>query len=226
MLDSKKICFITCVNNEKTYEKSLFSIKNLNIPTNFKIETIYIANSKGITQAYNQGMQNSDAKYKVYMHQDVFIINKNFISDFITVFEQDKNIGMIGILGSKTIPANGVWWKSQNLYGKVYDSHTGKLELLQLNTVENKYEIVEAIDGFIMITQYDLPWREDIFNGWHFYDTSQSIEFKKAGYKIAIPEQTEPWCIHDCGIVNFKNGYEECRRIFLNAYAKNIFPTD
>ncbi|QZY56323.1 glycosyltransferase [Crassaminicella profunda] len=224
MLSPKKIAFITCVNNEEMYEEALLYIKNLYIPEDYTIETLCIKNAESITKGYNQAIKDSDAKYKVYMHQDVFIINKNFIVDFIDIFETHKSIGMIGVAGTQTIPLNGIWWESNTRYGKVYDSHSGKLELLNFNTIENEYEIVKAIDGLIMITQYDIPWREDLFDGWHFYDLSQSIEFHKGGYEVVIPKQNPPWCIHDCGIVNTKNGYEAYRDLFLNEYAKDIFP--
>ena len=29
---------------------------------------------------------------------------------------------------------------------------------------------VEGVDGLLMATQYDIPWREDLFDGWDFYD--------------------------------------------------------
>ena len=29
---------------------------------------------------------------------------------------------------------------------------------------------VEAIDGLLMATQYDIPWREYLFYMWVFYD--------------------------------------------------------
>ena len=63
----------------------------------------------------------------------------------------------------------------------------------------------EAIDGFIMITQYDVPWREDLFTKWDFYDCSQSMEFIRHGYKVIVPNMKEPWCVHDCGFIDFKN---------------------
>ncbi|SCN21294.1 Chondroitin polymerase [Clostridium sp. N3C] len=222
MVDNK-ICFITCVNNERVYEESLIYIKNLNIPEGFVVEYRALRNQKSITSAYNFAMKDCDAKYKVYLHQDVFIINKNFIFDILEVFN-NENIGMIGVAGSKAIPTNGVWWESNKTYGKVYDSHTGKISLLQFSEVVEKYETVKAIDGLIMITQYDIPWRENIFDGWHFYDISQSIEFIKAGYEVVIPKQKEPWCIHDCGIVNVRNGYDYYREKFLKEYSKDIFP--
>lgn len=220
MANHKKICFITLVNDEKTYEKALFHIKQLNIPKGYTVEILSIKNVKNMTKGYNQGMSRSDAKYKVYLHQDVLIINKDFIKDFLTIFKKYPTIGLMGVAGSKTIPANGIWWESPHRYGQVYDSHTGKMMLLRFNNVEDEYEKVKAIDGLMMITQYDIPWREDIFDGWHFYDTSQSIEFERAGFEVVVPKQNTPWCIHDCGIVNVENGYEKYRSIFLEEYMK------
>ena len=75
-----------------------------------------------------------------------------------------------------------------------------------------------------MITQYDLSWREDIFDGWHFYDLSQSIEFLRKGLNIVVPSQQTSWCIHDCGYVNASNEFEEYRNKFLDTYSKDILP--
>lgn len=222
MLDHKKICFITCVNDEQTYEEALLYIQQLNIPEDYSIEALCIRNAKSLSKGYNDALKKSDAKYKVYMHQDVFIINKNFIKDFIYIFENHKTIGMLGVAGTKTIPSSGIWWESPYKYGKVYDSHSGIMELLDFDRVKNEYEKIKAIDGLIMITQYDIPWREEIFDGWHFYDMSQSLEFQKAGYEVAVPKQDTPWCIHDCGIVNMQNNYGKYRNIFLSEYAKEL----
>ena len=63
---------------------------------------------------------------------------------------------------------------------------------------------VEAVDGLLMVTQYDLKWREDIFTGWDFYDASQSQEFLQNGYKVVVPYMETAWCVHDDGILNLK----------------------
>ena len=126
--------------------------------------------------------------------------------------------------GAKTAPPNDVWWESNHKYGKVYDSHTGTMQLLAFKEVDQKYESTMCIDGLIMATQYDINWREDIFTGWHFYDVSQCIEFIKKGYEVLVPRQESPWCIHDCGIVNLDNGYNHYQDCFLAEYSKDIFP--
>ena len=66
------------------------------------------------------------------------------------------------------------------------------------------------------MTQYDLRWRDDIFRGWHFYDASQCMEYIKAGYCVAIPKQSLPWCVHNAN--STLNGYIENQQLFLREY--------
>lgn len=221
-MNNRKISFISCVNNFKKYNIALQHIRSLKIPEGYQTETIVIEKATSLTSGYNKGMERSDAKYKVYLHQDVNILNENFIHDIITLFEKYPNLGMLGVAGSKTLP-NGVWWNSIASYGKVYyvTPNRGTRGLLSMGKVRNDYEKVQAIDGLIMITQYDLKWREDLFKGWHFYDVSQSCEFIKSGYEVGIPRQESPWCFHDHGIVNM-SGYEENRNIFVENYKDYI----
>ena len=98
-----------------------------------------------------------------------------------------------------------------------YPPKKRKIGFMSQRSVRGDYEKVRAIDGFIMVTQYDLVWREDLFQGWHFYDVSQSMEFEKAGYEVGVPKQTSPWCLHDTGVTNLIN-YEETRSLFVRNY--------
>jgi GT2 family glycosyltransferase len=222
-MNQQKICFITCVNDETIYQESLIYINHLILPEGFEVEIIAVRNAAYITKAYNEAMQSSDAKYKVYLHQDIFIINKNFITDVIDIFQQDKKVGMIGMVGAEKLPTNACWWEAKNRYGNVYDSHKGYMARDSFNDFEQKFKPVQAIDGILMITQQDVSWREDLFKGWHFYDISQSIEFAKKGYQIVVPNQVEPWCIHDCGITPVGEVYEKYRNVFLEEYSEWAF---
>ena len=217
-MDNNTISFIYCVNNDMLYENSIDFISQLNIPIGYNIEVIQIKGAKSISSGYNEGMKKARGKYKVYLHQDVYIINQNFIKDIIDIFE-NNSIGIIGCAGSKDIPDNLVWWESKSLFGKVYEIRNSNMKLLNFNNPTNKYEEVSLLDGFILITQYDIPWREDVFDGWHFYDISQSLEFKKQNKKVVVAYQQIPWCIHDCGIVSMDN-YYIYRDKLVNEYFK------
>ena len=221
-MNNKKIAFITCVNDDILYEECLRYISNLVIPEGYEIDTIAIKEATSMTSGYNEAMKSTDAKYKVYLHQDTFIINKNFINDIISIFKLDDSIGIIGMVGSKNIPNNAIWWEASKKYGKVYESHTGNIKILSFDEGDYVYEEVKAIDGLIMITQQDMFWREDLFEGWHFYDISQCLEFILAGYKVIVPDQKTPWCIHDCGLVNIKNGYDKYKEVLLQNYKEHI----
>ena len=58
-------------------------------------------------------------EYKVFMHQDVFILNKNLIEDLISIFHSNAQIGMIGMAGSKKMPKDCIMW-SDKLIGNIF----------------------------------------------------------------------------------------------------------
>ena len=142
-MNNRKIAFITCVSDERKYAECRHYLDRLHIPEGYNVDVISIQEASSMAAGYNAGMESSDAKYKIYLHQDVFIHNVSFISDLLAVFDGNEQIGLL------------------------------------------------------LATQYDIAWREDLFDGWHFYDISQCMEFKKAGYKVAVPWQEEAWCCHD-----------------------------
>lgn len=218
------IAFITCVNDEEMYKECIKFIDNLIVPEGFCIRKIAIRNAKSMASGYNEAMENNDCKYKVYLHQDTLIINRNFIIDFTKEFDDDNSIGMLGVIGTEKLLSDGVWWHGTKCFGKLYQSGSGIMLLDNHDTDELLTRQVQAIDGLIMITQYDVKWKEDIFDGWHFYDISQCIEFYKAGYRVCIPKQTTPWCIHACSIPQIDDKYQIYRNRFLEYYSKDIFP--
>lgn len=213
-MDDKKICFIACVNQDKYEQEMLKYINHLEIPEGYTVECLSIREAKSMTAGYNEGMMSSEAKYKVYLHQDVFIVNPHFIQDMLDIFA-DESIGMLGMVGAPQMPENAIMWNAPRV-GKIYYSAIYESKESEIGRIEGKYCEVEAIDGLLMATQYDLPWREDLFHNWDFYDASQSQEFIRKGYKVVVPNQEQPWCIHDDGFYNLKNYYES-RKIF-NAY--------
>ena len=214
-MNEKKIAFIICVNDEQEYFESRYYLDRLIIPDEYEKDVLVIQDAPSMTAGYNAGMQSSDAKYKVYMHQDVFIKNPHFIEEMLEVFHSDNNIGMMGMVGCSTLGKDAVavtaWDK-----GKIEDN------CVQSKLTNSKEDgicsQVQAVDGLLLATQYDIPWREDLFDGWDFYDISQCMEFRKWGYKVVVPYQTEAWCYHDNAYSKMQK-YEYYRELFINEYA-------
>lgn len=218
-MNKKKVSFIICTNHDQYFRECKEYIQNLIIPTGYSTEVVPITNATSMCAGYNQGIRESDAKYKVYLHQDVFILNRNFLSDTLKIFAANDRIGMLGMVGTKRLPDNGCMWTTP--------MRTGALRSCVLNTVDDYFDLpisktrgsapVQAVDGLLIMTQYDLPWREDLKLGWDFYDISQSLEFINAGYRIVVPYQDTPWVLHDNGFLHL-GGYHKARKSFLQEY--------
>lgn len=217
----KKVAFIIPSTGKGREEETEKYIEHLKLPQGIETEIHVINGAASMTQAYNYGMKITDAEYKVYLHEDVYIRNPYFIYDFLHIFEQSEKIGMIGVMGSRMIPKNEIWWESGKTVGKTLEDKTVLVK--ETRGVEEimGYEKVMAIDGQIMVTCHDIPWREELFEGWHYYDVSQSIEFLKRGYEVVVPEQQVPWCLHDCGI-GLNSGFEESRKRFCQNYSEYL----
>lgn len=199
-MNNKKIAFIICTNDVQYYNECVRYIQDLYIPADYVIDIIAIQDADSIAQGYNAGMRASDALYKVYIHQDTFILNRHFLYDILTIFMKDKKIGMIGVLGARELPKDANCYLKWDTGRLIAYSGEKAYDLTVYQDKEREYVKVKAIDGLIMITQADIPWREDILDGWDFYDVSQSLEMDRHGYKVVIPYQENPWCYHDCGV--------------------------
>ncbi len=217
MVDENKICFIICANDETQLQECILYLSLLHVPKGCETDLIIVRDAVSMAAGYNEGMAASDAKYKIYLHQDTFIVESLFLDKVLELFRGDEGIGMVGIIGIEQLPGDGIMW-----HGKRCGNFYRLEELLEkgVDDVEQQRSgsrEVEAVDGFLMATQYDIPWREDIFCGWDFYDISQCMEFRRAGYRIVVPGQKENWVIHCCESPSLWH-YEENRHIFLKEY--------
>ncbi len=217
MQDRDKICFIMCCNNSQYQKECISYLEELDKPKGYEIEILPVTGAKSMASGYNQGMRQSDAKYKVYLHQDVFIWNRRFLYDLLEIF-RDVKIGMFGVLGGTFVPNNGILYSAWNT-GRTYACDTQAAGVKEGdNPAPGICQEVKALDGMLMAAQYDIPWREDLFDKWDFYDIAQSFEFRKQGYLLVVPHQKKPWCMHDCGRTKLQD-YNEGRRILLQEYS-------
>ncbi len=224
------IAFIICVNKEWFYEECCKYIKQLEVPEGYRVEIIPIYNARSMTSGYQMGMKQTNAKYKIYLHQDVMCIYKNMLFETLHIFEQDESIGLLGVAGCKVMPVSGVWWEAEaetsyyNLYQDLIVEMDGRNDEPGVTKYQNKYyQQVMALDGVFLMTSHDVDWREDMFTGWHMYDVSQSMEFLRKGYKVIIPKTENIWILHDEKYhTHLDSGYHRSRLDYLKEYRKEL----
>lgn len=216
MVDERKICFVICANKEQQLQECIMYLSLLHIPDGYHTDVITVADAVSVTAGYNEAMRESDAKYKIYLHQDVFIIEHYFLDCLLKLFQEDRKIGIIGIDRNREFTGDGVLWHEKEDREFTYWSAS---VLCGDKTAGSGYDCkeVEAVDGLLMATQYDIPWREDLFNDSTCYDVSQCMEFKRMGYRIVIPVQGKDWVTYAGGIPDFWT-YHDNRKILWREY--------
>ena len=224
-LNNTRVAFITCVNSDEWYDECQLYLKHLNVPAGMRVEFIPVRQAQSMCAGYNIGQQQSTAKYKVYLHQDTLVVNKNLIADLLKLFADD-NIGAIGVIGCRSLPASGVWWDGLRTYGRVL--HACEPESVvdsHCKEPAGPLQEVEAVDGLFIATQYDIPWREDLFTGWHLYDTSMCKEMQRRGLKVVVPNQSEDfWCIHCPKEKPLAAEYKKYQKLFVKEYGQELNP--
>ncbi len=204
-------CFITCVTDEASYQCSLQHIKALDVPAGYEIETRKIAGATNMAAVYDDAMHSSDAKYKIYLHDNAFILEPRLLHHLLDIFRNPK-VGMVGITGGTRIPASGVWYHDPlhsfgyfmgsfprlGLIGSLIPKawNRERIRPFRYLPVLGKYILAVCVDGVFMATQYDIPWRKDLYGGFIYYEGPHSLEFIKRGYEVVVARQDKPWVLH------------------------------
>ena len=214
----KKIAVIIHKTEEDLYNQLIDSVKKLNVPKGCTLDIVPVEGDEKFA-AYNAAMKENDAKFKIYIDEKVTLLDKNILVNILKLFKSDKKIGVIGISGAINISTHGVCLDSAKRCGKVFMGAEKKL--VNWGDIKGDYQEVESVDGFLMATQYDIDWREDIFHSNSFGDNAQCLEFRRKGYKVVVMNTEEPiiWFNQEKWLIDGLS-----RENFLNEYSEDIYP--
>ena len=90
-MKDRTILVVVCVNNEELFEQCERQIRNLLFP-DYVVQIFPIRDAKSMASAYNRALS-YPAKYKVYIHQDTYLINREM---FYLILFKDEKLGLIG----------------------------------------------------------------------------------------------------------------------------------
>lgn len=221
--DEDQIAVILCANDALYTSECIAYLKRLLLPPGKTLEIIVVQDAPGMAAGYNMAMQSSRAKIKLYIHQDTFVIRRDMLCQLAQAFQEDEKLGMIGIFGSTDLQESAMWYQSAWENSRLNLYQDAVLNILKsVSTVtQGKLEEARAIDGVFIATGADVWWREDLFDGWHYYDISQGYEFRKQGLKTAFINDDEIWVLHETTMrKDPEDLYGRYRRIFIETYMK------
>ena len=205
-----EIVFVICTNDDDYLDECRYYIEKLRMPEGVSVSVVPIRNPQSMTSGYNDALKQAKAKYKIFLHQDVFIVNRDFINEIISCFNKDDNIGIIGIAGTRKL-INAQAWSSLDVGGCYSIGTFSGLGLVgvkpDISDPVGEYEEADYVDGMLMATSCDIDWDERI-DAFHFYDLSQCIRYREKGLKTVVIKQGEPWIFHDFGPLNLETYYQ------------------
>ena len=179
-LDEHKICLITAVSDWDKYNESLATWQNLSIPEGMRVDVLTVEDWPSIGEAYQRAMNQSDAKYKVYVREDVWITRHDFLELAIKELMAHPEYGIASVVGSINFPESGHWWE-KDMIGRICDNHEGKvLQYIYGQSHEDSLPATVLHDG-LLVTQYDIPWISEFYDKGHLYAASQCMGFRKQG---------------------------------------------
>ena len=192
-------------------------IDALDIPNGYEAELIEVRPDGNVADTYQRAMEASDAKYKIYLAPGCILLRLNFFEEMLRVFENPM-IGAMGLVGTKQLSTTGVLAASPFIKGRLLytDDRSFRGE-----EIEGATEEVMAVSGDLIATQYDIPWRRDLFHSNCFYAEAQCIEFRRRGYRSVVPQQDEAWLLSGTKEISYDDVSQE---VFLDTYSKDIYP--
>lgn len=240
--DSRKFAFIACVTDEEQYAVCERHLDALRVPDGFSVEKLAVRGATSMAGGYNSAMRQTDARYKIYLHQDTYVRDPDLLHHLLELF-QEPRVGLVGVVGATRLPRSGVWFHAGLFsYGTVWERRRGgglwkllgpyntrREHLMRFRPVRAPYQPMVVVDGLFMATQYDLEWREDLDFGFIYYEGPHCCEFIKAGYKVVIPRQETVWCMHYGGknpgvskTPEYRARFRANQEVFRREYAEFI----
>ena len=222
--DPSKLAVIFCTNDEEYAAECKSYLNYLRLPEGIRGEILEIHDAPGMAAGYNFAMSATDAKVKIYIHHDTLLIDPGLPGKLLHAFRKEEKLGMLGVFGSEILPESGKWYQAP--YEKSVLTLYQDAILQFLLPKEAKiagWKPAEAADGAFLATACNVPWQEESFPHWHFYDIAQCEEMRKRGLSVGLYEDTTPWILHESTLrKDPEMQYEKYCRIFLKKYKKGV----
>ena len=216
-MNDKKIAVIA-QRIEAGYSAMRSYLDEINVPQGYEVELIEVPSGGAVAATYQHAMETSDAKYKVYLSSGSILLRPSFFHDMLQLFVQDPSIGVMGLVGTEQLSTTGMLENSAFLKGKFLFSDGNHFDGVN---IEKTSEDVMVVGGCLIATQYDIPWRKDLFHTNCLWAEAQCIEFKRKGYRVVVPRQEEAWLLVSKSEVTYD---EASLEIFLDTYSRDIYP--
>lgn len=175
--------------------------RNIEETIGVKYEIILIDNSNNkynIFQAYNLGVQKAQYPYLCFCHEDICFRNNNWGKTLVSDFNNNDEIGLIGVIGIKLLPKYPFgWWAAGHKYyvGKIIvNNNKRKMKTGSKDIIINNNGLHDGVacDGlFFAIPKAlfsQIRFDETTYTGFHCYDLDICMQVLHINKRIKISD--------------------------------------
>ena len=212
-MNEKGIAILVWKRNEEHYANCIEGLRQLQYPAGYEVQVYTLTDQDTFTKQCSSVLAESDAKYKIYLSDEMRITALTFVQDMLNIFA-DGTIGMIGFFGSTELPLSANIMDAPNKYGSVFMPAGGVLEEMRFG--EGTADViadVRAILPSLFVTQYDVPWDAN-YTGQYYAVQEQCRNFTRRGYRVVVPIVETPFCGYQSEEISFEIGGADRDRFF------------
>ena len=212
-MNEKGIAILIWKRNEEHYANCIEGLRQLQYPAGYEVRVYTLTEQDTFTKQCNSVLAETDAKYKIYLSDEMRITAPTFVQDMLNIFA-DTSIGMIGFFGSTEMPLSANIMDAPHKYGSVLIPAGGVLEEMRFG--EGTADViadVRAILPSLFVTQYDVPWDAN-YTGQYYAVQAQCREFVRHGYRVVVPIVETPFCGYQSEKISFETGGADRDRFF------------
>lgn len=184
-------------------------------------------NDHSLCSAYNEGVSKANGNLLLFMHDDVFLVTKNWVDIIEKKFNDNKEMGALGVAGTSYLYKNDAFWCRPGrpfIKGKVIHEIEKKSDIIiTIFSDNNRDEEVVVLDGLFMVIKADL-FKNDItfdeknFNGFHLYDLDISMQIRKKNRLFV----TEDILVKHMSSGVFNDDWKNYAAVFLEKYRNEL----
>ena len=222
--DERKIAVLARKTDQARYDFCMFSLQNAGWPAGYAVEYFTIDAVRPYAAQVNKVLAVTDAKYKIYINDDVCLVRKQAIEEMLAIF-QDESIGMLGVVGSQSLPVGGNLMDSPYKRGVIYLPAEGDVSEMRFGDAAGDVVDVRCLLPSFFATQRDFSWDECDYKRQYYAVLAHCRAMEISGGRVVVPLPAEVWCAYQVKEVSFDADEGERKR-FLAAYHSYLAGTE
>lgn len=183
------------IDNGSTDNYEEFIYKNLRLK---KVQYIRNNENIGLVKTMQQGYEASSSEIITFVHNDVFLYEKDWDKRIENIFHDREDIGVVGLFGAAGVGSDG--GRIQMVQQGKAPGYSGMIEAeVHGEKISPGSEVyVSIMDGFLMSVRKELLDKtggfDQTYQWHHFYDRDLCLESIRHGYKnLVIGSPSHHW---------------------------------